>query len=61
MEMHGQHQRPQPTKAAGLTNILNQDDLPPSRNAPLPQLRDSGFYSTAEASSKRMSPAVPPP
>ncbi|OAA64893.1 Helix-loop-helix DNA-binding protein [Cordyceps fumosorosea ARSEF 2679] len=42
--------------AAGLTNILNQDE-PPVQSAPPPQLRDSGFYSTAEASSKHNSGA----
>ncbi|KAL3961891.1 hypothetical protein ACCO45_003414 [Purpureocillium lilacinum] len=47
-----QQQRPAPTKAAGLTNILNQEDQPPNHSIPPPQLRDSGFYSTAEASSK---------
>ncbi|PHH85671.1 hypothetical protein CDD83_98 [Cordyceps sp. RAO-2017] len=58
METHAQqHPRPAPAKAAGLTNILNKDDQPPSHNAPLPQLRDSGFYSTAEASSKHTSAA----
>ncbi|OAQ96959.1 hypothetical protein LLEC1_05773 [Akanthomyces lecanii] len=41
-----------PANAAGLTNILNQDE-PPTQSAPPPQLRDSGFYSTAETSSKR--------
>ncbi len=41
-----------PANAAGLTNILNQDE-PPAQSAPPPQLRDSGFYSTAETSSKR--------
>ncbi|KAJ6445734.1 HLH transcription factor (Hpa3) [Purpureocillium lavendulum] len=53
METQTQHQqRPAPTKAAGLTNILNQEDQPRSHNVPPVQLRDSGFYSTAEASSK---------
>ncbi|KAH7326596.1 putative HLH transcription factor [Stachybotrys elegans] len=51
---------PQPrapaAKAAGLTNILNNDDQPPN-HAPPAQLRDSGFYSTAEASSKHTSAA----
>lgn len=53
MDMPAQQQRLAPTKAAGVTNILNQEDQPPAHNASLPQLRDSGFYSTAEASSKR--------
>ncbi|PNY27171.1 Protein esc1 [Tolypocladium capitatum] len=60
METQFQHQhqhRPSPAKAAGLTNILNKDDHPPTRNAPPHQLRDSGFYSTAEASSKHTSTA----
>jgi hypothetical protein len=43
--------RPPPTKAAGLGNILNSDDQPPAHS------RDSGFYSTAEASSKHTSAA----
>lgn len=43
---------------AALTNILNKEE-PPSKSAPPPQLRDSGFYSTAEASSKRPSPPLP--
>ncbi|KAM3562627.1 hypothetical protein ARSEF4850_002688 [Beauveria asiatica] len=45
-----------PANAAGLTNILNKDE-PPAQSAPPPQLRDSGFYSTAEASSKHTSSA----
>ncbi|KHN94456.1 Helix-loop-helix DNA-binding protein [Metarhizium album ARSEF 1941] len=45
-----------PHKAAGLNNILNNDDRP-SPNGPPLQLRDSGFYSTAEASSKHTSAA----
>ncbi|PFH55568.1 hypothetical protein XA68_18030 [Ophiocordyceps unilateralis] len=55
--MEAQQQRPTPAKAAGLTNILNQDDQPSAHNAPLPQLRDSGFYSTTDASSKHTSAA----
>lgn len=46
------HQPVAPHKAAGLNNILNNDDRPSTNGPPL-QLRDSGFYSTAEASSKR--------
>ncbi|RDA89778.1 hypothetical protein CP533_4689 [Ophiocordyceps camponoti-saundersi (nom. inval.)] len=57
MESQAQQQRPAPAKAAGLTNILNQDDQPSVHNAPLPQLRDSGFYSTTDASSKHTSAA----
>ncbi|TQV95749.1 hypothetical protein V2A60_000927 [Cordyceps javanica] len=45
-----------PANAAGLTNILNKDE-PSAQSAPPPQLRDSGFYSTAEASSKHNSGA----
>ena len=57
--MDTQAPAPARPKAAGLTNILNNDDQPsvkngPSPNGPPPQLRDSGFYSTADASSKRM-------
>lgn len=49
--------RPPAPKAAGLNNILN-DDQPPSSNGHTPShLRDSGFYSTAEASSKHTSAA----
>lgn len=49
--------RPPPPKAAGLNNILN-DDQPPHMNGNTPShLRDSGFYSTAEASSKHTSAA----
>lgn len=45
-------QRTLPTKPAGLTNILNVDDRAPSHTAAAPQLRDSGFYSTHDNSSK---------
>lgn len=47
--------RPLTNNAAGLNNILNRDEPQSQAAAPqhLPQLRDSGFYSTAEASSKR--------
>jgi hypothetical protein len=57
MEPHVQAPRPAPSKGAGLTNILNNDDHPPTHHIPPPQLRDSGFYSTAEASSKHTSAA----
>ncbi|KAL7944773.1 hypothetical protein V8C42DRAFT_80946 [Trichoderma barbatum] len=50
-------QRMLPSKSAGLTNILNRDERPPSHAAPAPQLRDSGFYSTHETSSKHTSAA----
>ncbi|KAK5987352.1 Protein esc1 [Cladobotryum mycophilum] len=46
-----------PAKAAGLTNILNKDERPHSHGSTAPQLRDSGFYSTNEASSKHTSAA----
>jgi hypothetical protein len=51
------HSRAPTVKAAGLTNILNSDDQPRAHPIPPPQLRDSGFYSTAEASSKHTSAA----
>ncbi|POR39716.1 Protein esc1 [Tolypocladium paradoxum] len=57
MESQPQQHRPSPAKSAGLTNILNKDDHPPTHNPPPHQLRDSGFYSTAEASSKHTSAA----
>ncbi|KFA64184.1 hypothetical protein S40285_00887 [Stachybotrys chlorohalonatus IBT 40285] len=44
-------------KAAGLTNILNSDDQSAAHNGPPSHLRDSGFYSTTEASSKHTSAA----
>ncbi|KAH8130968.1 hypothetical protein ACSS6W_006638 [Trichoderma asperelloides] len=50
-------QRTLPTKSAGLTNILNRDDRAPSHTTTAPQLRDSGFYSTHENSSKHTSAA----
>lgn len=43
---------------AGLPNILNSDDSPATNSHPPPHLRDSGFYSTPETSSKRMSALV---
>ncbi|KAK7430802.1 hypothetical protein QQZ08_002591 [Neonectria magnoliae] len=50
METHNQ-QRPPPAKTAGLPNILNDDHGPVSGpNHPPPHLRDSGFYSNADAS-----------
>lgn len=54
-------QRMLPSKPAGLTNILNRDDRTPNHTSPVPQLRDSGFYSTHETSSKRMSPWIETP
>ncbi|KAH7137261.1 hypothetical protein B0J13DRAFT_586666 [Dactylonectria estremocensis] len=47
METHNP-QRPPPSKTAGLTNILN--DAPAPGHNPPPHLRDSGFYSNADAS-----------
>ncbi|KAL7932174.1 hypothetical protein V8C35DRAFT_96318 [Trichoderma chlorosporum] len=46
-----------PSKSAGLNNILNVDERAPSHGAPGSQLRDSGFYSTHETSSKHNSAA----
>lgn len=40
-----------------MNNILNNDDQPPINGHPPPYLRDSGFYSTAEMSSKHTSAA----
>jgi hypothetical protein len=57
LDPHVQQPRPAANNAAGLTNILNKDDHPPAHHIPPPQLRDSGFYSTAEASSKHTSAA----
>ncbi|KAL7788657.1 hypothetical protein V8C37DRAFT_234132 [Trichoderma ceciliae] len=45
-------QRMLPSKSAGLTNILNRDERVPSHTPAASQLRDSGFYSTHETSSK---------
>ncbi|KAK2603829.1 hypothetical protein QQS21_003953 [Conoideocrella luteorostrata] len=50
-------QQSAPPKAAGLNNILNNDDHHSTNGHPPPHLRDSGFYSTAEASSKHTSAA----
>lgn len=52
-------QRTLPSKSAGLTNILNRDDRAPAHTAAAPQLRDSGFYSTHDNSSKPASFTVP--
>ncbi|QUC18171.1 uncharacterized protein UV8b_02412 [Ustilaginoidea virens] len=56
METQFQHQSV-PPKPAGLNNILNSDDQPSTTGHHPPHLRDSGFYSTAEASSKHTSAA----
>ncbi|KAG6176815.1 hypothetical protein E4U27_004814 [Claviceps purpurea] len=42
---------------AGLPNILNSDNSPATNSHPPPHLRDSGFYSTPETSSKHTSAA----
>ncbi|KAF4446626.1 hypothetical protein F53441_9757 [Fusarium austroafricanum] len=55
MDVH--NQRLPPPKSAGLNNILNSDNAPASiANGP-PHMRDSGFYSNADASSKHTSAA----
>ncbi|KAI5466717.1 hypothetical protein BGZ63DRAFT_430021 [Mariannaea sp. PMI_226] len=54
MDAHSQ-QRPPPPKTAGLPNILN--DIPAPGSNTHPHLRDSGFYSNADASSKHTSAA----
>ncbi|KAF4989377.1 hypothetical protein FDECE_14744 [Fusarium decemcellulare] len=48
MDAHGQ-QRPPAPKSAGLTSILNNDHGPASASNG-PHMRDSGFYSNADAS-----------
>jgi hypothetical protein len=52
MDAHVQPRLP-PPKAAGLTNILNNDDSAPKP----PAMRDSGFYSSADTGSKHTSAA----
>lgn len=53
MDIHNQQRLPAAPKLAGLNNILNTDHAPaPIPNGP-PHMRDSGFYSNADASSKR--------
>lgn len=47
-------QRPPAHKSVGLTSILNNDNTPSSSHNGPPRMRDSGFYSNADASSKRM-------
>ncbi|KAF4978027.1 hypothetical protein FZEAL_5534 [Fusarium zealandicum] len=49
MDAHGQHRPPAP-KSAGLTSILNNDHAPASASNGPPHMRDSGFYSNADAS-----------
>ncbi|KAM5356144.1 hypothetical protein ACJ41O_002790 [Fusarium nematophilum] len=56
MDVHGQ-QRPPAPKSAGLTSILNNDHPPGSAPNGPPHMRDSGFYSNADASSKHTSAA----
>jgi hypothetical protein len=50
-------QRPPPPKAAGLNNILNSDHAPGHIPNGPPHMRDSGFYSNGDASSKHTSAA----
>ncbi|KAM0343335.1 hypothetical protein ACHAPU_008656 [Fusarium lateritium] len=52
MDVHNQQRLP-PPKSAGLNNILNSDHAPASIPNGPPHMRDSGFYSNADASSKR--------
>ncbi|KAM0564004.1 hypothetical protein ACHAPJ_000212 [Fusarium lateritium] len=49
MDVHNQ-QRPPPPKSAGLTSILNNDHAPAPLPSGPPHMRDSGFYSNADAS-----------
>ncbi|KAF5021174.1 hypothetical protein F66182_6796 [Fusarium sp. NRRL 66182] len=56
MDVHNNQHRP-PTKSAGLTSILNSDHAPASTPSGPPHMRDSGFYSNADASSKHTSAA----
>jgi hypothetical protein len=52
MDVHNQPRLP-PPKPVGLNNILNNDNAPVSIVNGPPHMRDSGFYSNADASSKR--------
>lgn len=55
MDAHNQQRLP--PKAAGLNNILNSEHAPgPIQSGP-PHMRDSGFYSNGDASSKHTSAA----
>ncbi|KAF4989870.1 hypothetical protein FGRMN_8848 [Fusarium graminum] len=56
MDVHNQQRLPTP-KLAGLNNILNNDHAPASIPNGPPRMRDSGFYSNADASSKHTSAA----
>ncbi|KAF0636776.1 hypothetical protein FPSE5266_02604 [Fusarium pseudograminearum] len=56
MDSHNQ-QRPPPPKAAGLNNILNSDHAPGHVPNGPQHMRDSGFYSNGDASSKHTSAA----
>lgn len=56
MDAHSQ-QRPPAPKSAGLTNILNCEHASASAPNGPPHMRDSGFYSNADASSKHTSAA----
>lgn len=50
-------QRPPAHKSVGLTSILNNDSTSSSGHNGPPRMRDSGFYSNADASSKHTSAA----
>ncbi|KAF4963168.1 hypothetical protein FSARC_8794 [Fusarium sarcochroum] len=56
MDVHNQQRLP-PPKSAGLTSILNSDHAPAPLPSGPPHMRDSGFYSNADASSKHTSAA----
>jgi hypothetical protein len=51
MDAHNQQRLP--PKAAGLNNILNSEHAPGTIQSGPPHMRDSGFYSNGDASSKR--------
>ncbi|KAG5919328.1 hypothetical protein E4U42_006549 [Claviceps africana] len=55
--MESQSMQPNVLPKAGLNNILNNDEQPATNSHPPPHLRDSGFFSTAEMSSKHTSAA----
>ncbi|EXM28406.1 hypothetical protein AU210_000765 [Fusarium oxysporum f. sp. radicis-cucumerinum] len=56
MDVHNQPRLP-PPKPVGLNNILNNDNAPVSIVNGPPHMRDSGFYSNTDASSKHTSAA----
>ncbi|KAI1045643.1 hypothetical protein LB505_004814 [Fusarium chuoi] len=51
MDVHNQPRLP-PPKPVGLNNILNNDNAPVSIVNGPPHMRDSGFYSNADASTQ---------